>query len=193
MKRVALLGFIIAATSLQGCISLPVLAVAGAGATGVMMAQDRRTSGVYIEDEAIENKAVSSINKALPAQTTHINVTSFNRNVLLTGEVATQADRIAAAQLAADVDNVRTVFNDLVVSPVTTFSSRSSDSLITSDVKLGFTQMKDFKADYVKVVTENGTVFMMGLVTRDEARIAAEIASTTNNVRRVVKRFEYMN
>lgn len=194
MKRVLLSGLVIvAASSLQGCISLPVLAAAGVGGAGVMMAQDRRTSGVYVEDEAIENKTVASISQQLPKKTTHINVTSFNRSVLLTGEVANNADRVEAARLASLIDNVVKVSNELVVSPVTSLGSRSNDTLITSDVKLGLAQVKNLRSDYVKVVTENGVVFLMGLVQHSEATVAAEVASTTNGVLRVVRLFEYID
>ncbi len=194
MKRALLSSLIIVAVShLQGCIPLPVLAIAGAGGAGVMMAQDRRTSGVYIEDEAIENKVIAAINQQLPKSTTHLNVTSFNRNVLLSGEVASYEDRAEAARLTALVTNVRNVQNELVVSPPTSLGTRSNDTLITSDVKMGLTRVKDFRADYVKVVTENGTVFLLGLVNRNEATIAADVASTTNGVRRVIKLFEYID
>lgn len=176
------------ATQLQGCF--PVVAV-GAGA-GVLMAQDRRTSGAYVEDEAIENKALSQISKPYGSNS-HVNVTSYNRIVLLSGEVPTPAVRTEIGKLVSAIDNVRSVNNELVVSGVSSLTSRSSDSLVTSDVKLRFMQDKRFQAEHIKVVTENGTVFLMGLVKRAEAEAATEIASTTGGVQRVVRLFEYLD
>lgn len=194
MKKLALAGLVfMAAGSLPGCISLPVLAVAGAGTTGVIMAQDRRTSGVFIEDEGIENNAISVINKQIPKNIVHINVTSFNRNVLVSGEALTHADRVEVARLVANVANVRNVYNEVVVAPLTTLSSRSNDTVISGDVKLGFAQTPNFSADHVKVVTEAGAVFLMGLVDHNEAAIATDVASRTNGVLRVVKLFEYID
>ncbi|MDD2774918.1 MAG: BON domain-containing protein [Gallionella sp.] len=194
MKKIVLAGLVVmAASSLQGCISLPVLALAGVGTTGVIMAQDRRTSGVFIEDEAIENKAISSIGKGIPNGAAHINVTSFNRNVLVSGEALTNADRAEVARLVGNVTNVRNVYNEVLVAPLSSTSSRSNDTMITGDVKMGFTQTQNFSADHVKVVTEAGTVFLMGLVDHNEASIATDIASRTNNVQRVVKLFEYID
>ena len=192
MKKLVL-AVIVAAGSLQGCISLPVIALAGAGTTGVMMAQDRRTSAVFIEDEGIENNAVNVINQQMPKNIVHINVTSFNRNVLISGEALTSADRIEVARLVANVANVRNVYNEVVVAQLTTVSSRSNDTVITGDVKMGFTQTPNFSADRVKVVTEAGTVFLMGLVSHNEASIATDVASRTNGVLRVVKLFEYID
>lgn len=194
MKKLVLAGWVVmAVSSLQGCISLPVLALAGAGATGVMIAQDRRTSGVFIEDEAIENKAMTSIGKGIPKDLVHINVTSFNRNVLISGEARNSADRAEVERLVRNVENVRNVYNEVAVAPLSTVSSRSNDSVITGDVKMGFAQAPNFRADHVKVVTEAGAVFLMGLVDHNEASIATDIASRTNGVVRVVKLFEYID
>lgn len=196
MKRALLAGLVVAVSTcgLQGCgIEVPILLAAGAGGAGVMMAQDRRASSAYLDDEAIENKSVAAINAAFKGNRTHVNVTSFNRNVLISGEASSAADRLEIARIVASIDNVRLVYNQLVVGLPTSLSSRSNDSMITADVKLGMTRVKDFHADYVKVVTENGTVFLMGLVQHNEATIAADVASTTNGVQRVVKLFEYID
>ena len=174
--------------ALQGCF--PVVA-AGVG-TGALMAADRRTTGSYIEDEGIEDKAVGQIS-AKYKSTTHVNVTSFNRHVLITGEVPNDAAKTDIAKIVSGLPNVKAVSNELVVSGTTGITSRSSDSIITGDVKLRFLNNKVFQADHVKVVTENGTVFLMGLVYRKEADAATEIASTTGGVRRVVKMFEYLD
>lgn len=174
--------------ALQGCF--PVVA-AGVG-TGALMASDRRTTGAYIEDEGIENKAVSQISTKYNS-TAHVNVTSFNRHVLITGEAPNDAAKTDIAKIVSSVPNVKAVSNELVVSGLTGITSRSSDSIITGDVKLRFLNNKVFQADHVKVLTENGTVFLMGLVYHKEAEAATEIASTTSGVQRVVKVFEYLD
>lgn len=174
--------------ALQGCF--PVVA-AGIG-TGVLMASDRRTTGAYIEDESIENKVISQIN-AKYKNSTHVNAISFNRHLLITGEVPNEKTKAEISQIVASVPNVKAVSNELVVSGTTGITSRSSDSIITGDVKLHFLNNNVFQPDHIKVITENGTVFLMGLVYRKEAEAAAEIASTTSGVQRVVKVFEYLD
>lgn len=174
--------------SLQGCF--PVI-VAGVGA-GAMMAADRRTTGTYIEDGSIELKAKNQINLKYQ-DTAHVNVTSFNRHVLVTGEVPNEESKADISRIVTGVVNVKAVSNELLVSGKTGLSSRSSDSLITADVNLRFINNKVFQPAHVKVITENGTVFLMGLVFHKEADTAAEIASTTSGVQRVVKVFEYLD
>lgn len=175
--------------SLQGCV-FPVIA-AGVG-TGALMAADRRTAGTYIEDEGIEDKATNQIGLKYK-DTVHVNVTSFNRHVLVTGEAPNEEAKVNIAKIIASVTNVKSVSNELVVSGNSSLSSRSNDSVITADVKLRFVGNKVFNADQVKVVTENSVVFLMGLVYHKEADAAAEIASTTRGVQRVVKVFEYLD
>ena len=176
--------------ALQGCF--PVVAT-GVG-TGALMAADRRTTGAYIEDETIEDKASSQISIKYK-NAVHINVTSFNRYALITGEVPKEETKTGVAQIVAGIPNVKAVSNELVVSGTTSLTSRSSDSIITADVKLRFLKNgeKKFNADHIKVITENGTVFLMGLVYHKEAEAATEIASTTGGVQRVVKVFEYLD
>ena len=188
MRIFSLLLLVLVSGSLQGCF--PVVA-AGVG-TGIMMAQDRRTSGTYIEDEAIEDKAAGIIGKQYK-NTVHVNVTSFNRNVLISGEVPSEAVKTEIGKLVSGVENVRNLNNELVVSGLSSLTSRGSDSLITSNVKLRFVNDKRFSADHVKVITENGTVFLMGIVKRAEADAATEVASTTGGVQHVVKLFEYLD
>ncbi len=188
MRIVSLLLLVLVSGALQGCF--PVAAV-GVGA-GVMMAQDRRTSGAYVEDEAIENKAAGIIDKQYK-NTVHVNVTSFNRNVLISGEVPSETVKTEIGKFVSGIENVRNVSNELVVSSPSSLTSRSSDSLITSDVKLRFMNDKRFNVNHVKVVTENGTVFLIGIVKRAEADAATEVASTTGGVQRVVKLFEYLD
>jgi osmotically-inducible protein OsmY len=188
MRIPSLLLLALLSASLQGCF--PVVA-AGVG-TGVMMAQDRRTSGAYVEDQAVEAKAFNLIGKQYK-EGVHINVTSFNRNVLISGEVQTEEIRQDVGRLVAGIENVRNVSNELIVSGPSSLTSRGSDSLVTSNVKLRFMQDKRFNAEHVKVVTENGTVFLMGIVKRAEADAATEVASTTGGAQRVVRLFEYLD
>lgn len=173
---------------LQGCF--PVIA-AGAGA-GVMMAQDRRTSGAYIEDEAIENKALDRIGKQF-GDKVHVNVTSYNRNVLLSGEVRDETSKAQVERIVANILNVRSIYNELTIGEQSSLASRSNDILITSNVKLRFVDDQRFGASNVKVVTEYGTVFLMGIVNHAEADAAAEVASGSKGVARVVKLFEYVD
>jgi len=187
MRIVSLLLIVFLSGSLQGCFPV----VAGGVGVGVMMAQDRRTSGAYVEDQAIEMKASDRIGKQY--KDVHVNVTSFNRNVLISGEVPSEAVKAEIGRLVAGVENVRNVSNELAVSGPSSLTSRSSDSLITSNVKLRFLDDKRFNASHVKVVTENGKVFLMGIVKRAEADAATEVASTTGGVQHVVKLFEYLD
>ena len=188
MRIVSLLLLVVVSGALQGCF--PVVA-AGVG-TGIMMAQDRRTTGAYIDDEAIEDKAAGLIDKQYK-NTVHVNITSFNRNVLVSGEVPSEAVKTEIGKLISGVENVRNLNNELVVSGLSSLTSRSSDSLVTSDIKLRFMRDKRFKADQVKVITENSTVFLMGIVKHAEADAATEVTSTTGGVQRVVKLFEYLD
>lgn len=188
MRIVSMLMLALLAGSLQGCF--PVVA-AGIG-TGVMMAQDRRTTGAYVEDESIETKAIDRIGKQYKTNV-HVNVTSFNRSVLISGEVPSEAVKAEIGKLVRGLENVRNVNNELVVSGPSSLTSRSSDSMVTSDVKFRYMKDKRFDADHVKVVTENGTVYLMGLVYRAEADAATEVASTTGGVQRVVRLFEYLD
>lgn len=180
---VAALG--LALLQLQGCVPL---VATGIGA-GALMAADRRSSAAYIEDQEIELRAGSRIGEAYPKDT-HVNVTSFNHDVLLTGEVPTAEAQQKITDIAQGVGNVRKVYNQTVVAPVSLFSSRSNDAYITTKVKARFLDAKRFQVNYVKVVTEDGVVYLMGLVTAQEAEDAAQLASTTSGVKKVVKMFQ---
>lgn len=175
------------ATQLTACIPL----VVGGAAAGGAMAADRRTSGIYIEDQNIELKASKKMETNL-GEYAHVNVTSFNRNVLLTGEVPDANAKVKAEALAKEITNVRAITNEIAVGPKSSIGSRSNDSFITSKVKGLFVTENKFQANYVKVVTENSVVYLMGLVTQAEADAAAEIARNTDGVTKVVKVFEYM-
>ena len=179
----------LAATSaLQGCIP----AVVGGTGVAVAMVSDRRSSGTYVEDEGIEWKSNKWINDRL-GDKVHVNSTSFNRKLLLTGEAFNEASRDEAGRLAAAVDNVREVVNELRVAPTSTFGARSNDSYLSSKVKARFVDQKEFHITHVKVVTEAGTVYLMGLVSRREGDAATEIARTTGGVQKVVRVFEYIS
>jgi len=164
--------------------------VGGAAATGAMAA-DRRTSGIYVEDENIELKAVKKMETNL-GEDAHVNVTSYNRNVLLTGEVPVAESRSKAESLVREVTNIRSITNEITVGSKSSIGSRSNDTYITSKIKAQFVTENKFPANYVKVVTENGVVYLLGIVTNKEADDAVEIARNTDGVAKVVKVFEYM-
>ncbi len=165
--------------------------VVGGAAAGGAMAADRRTSGIYVEDENIELKGVKKMETNL-GEEAHVNVISYNRNVLLTGEVPVAESKTKATSLIKEINNVREITNEVVVGPKSSIGSRSNDTLITSKVKTNFVTENKFSANHVKVVTENGVVYLLGIVTKAEGDAAAEIASSVNGVTKVVKVFEYM-
>jgi osmotically-inducible protein OsmY len=175
-------------TSTAACVP----AVVGGAAAGTSAAIDRRTTGIFVEDENIEIKAVRKMETNL-GEESHVNVTSFNQNVLLTGEVPDPERKAKAESLMKEVEQVRSVTNEIVVSPKTDLSTRANDTYLTSKVKTTFLTENKFQANYVKVVTENSVVYLMGLVTKEEADAAVAIASSTSGVEKVVKVFEYIN
>ena len=188
MKKVATVLLLAAvASAVQGCFPL---AVAGVGATA-LMASDRRTAGTYIEDEGIELKTLGAL-RDVNSRGSHVNATSFNRRVLLTGEVPTEELRKAAEEAVRALPNVREVTNELQVAGASSLAARGNDSLVTSNVKFRMLNNPRFTANHIKVLTEAGTVYLMGLVSQDEGDAAVEIARTTSGVNRVVKVFEYI-
>lgn len=174
--------------AVQGCI--PVI-VGGTG-MAVAMVSDRRSSGTYVEDEGIEWKAGKWISDRL-GDKVHVNATAFNRKLLLTGEAFNEESREEAGRLATSVENVREVINELRVAPTSSLGNRANDSYISSKVKARFVDQKDFHIQQVKVVTEAGTTYLMGLVTEREGSAATEIARTTKGVQKVVRVFEYIS
>lgn len=188
-RRTLLLGLGAAATLplLQGCFPL----VAGGVGAGAAMVADRRTSGAYVEDEGIEWRTSSALRDRL-GDAVHINVTSFNRNVLLTGEAPSEAHRAEAERVAGGIANVKGIVNEIQIAGTSSLTSRGNDSLITSKVKARFVDSAQFSANHIKVVTEAGTVFLLGIVTRREADAATEVARRTDGVRKVVRVFEYI-
>jgi len=177
------------AAALSGCVPLVVGAGVVAGAT---VATDRRSTGTQVDDEVIEDKTSLSLQEKFKGDTFHINITSYNGIVLLTGEVPTEQAKADIEQTVRSNPKVRAIQNELVVGPVTDLGSRSNDTLITSKVKARFVETNKFQINHVKVVTERGVVYLMGIVTRQEGDAAAQIASTTEGVQRVVKVFEYI-
>jgi osmotically-inducible protein OsmY len=183
---------LIVATILSSQLVACVPAVVGGAAAGGAVAADRRTAGFYVEDENIELKAVKYVETTL-GENTHINVTSYNRNVLLTGETPDEATKANAEAFVKSIENVRTITNEITVGPKTDLGSRSNDTYLTTKVKSKFVTENQFPANYVKVVTENSVVYLMGLVSKAEADAAVAIASNTDGVSKVVKVFEYIN
>lgn len=187
MKKPIILWLALAALAptLSGCFPL---AVVGVGA-GAMMVADRRISETYLADEAIEVRANNRINEYF-GSATHVNVTSFNRGVLLSGECLSHEDKARIEQIVTGVPNVRVVYNQLLIAQASSMGGRSNDAFVTSKVKGRFLDSKQFSANHVKVVTEWGTVFLLGLVTQQEADAAVEITRTTGGVLKVVRLFE---
>ncbi|MDR2092374.1 MAG: BON domain-containing protein [Azoarcus sp.] len=189
LRRALLSGaFVLASIGLlQGCFPL---VAAGIGAGAVMIA-DRRSTGTYVDDESIEWKIADLIRKNF-GTLNHINATSYNRNVLLTGEVQNESVRAEVQRLASSITSVRSVVNELVVGPASSLTDRGNDGSITLNVKARFLNNGQFTFNHIKVVTEAGVVFLLGLVTRTEAEQAAEVARTSRGVKKVVKVFEYI-
>lgn len=184
-----LAGATLAAALTTACVPL---VIGGGAVVGTMVAIDRRTAGTQVEDEGIELRAVSRVRDAL-GERVHVNVTSFNRQVLLTGEVPTAEDGQKVEQAVRGVENVRSVVNDLGVMPASSLSQRSNDTFITGKVRASLVDAKDLTASAFKVVTERNVVYLMGRVTQREAVRAAEIARGVNGVRKVVRVFELLS
>jgi len=176
------------AAALSGCAPL----MLGGAAMGTMVAVDRRTSGAQLEDEGIELRAARRLRDVM-GERTHITITSYNRQVLLTGEVPSEADKQTAEQLVSKVENVRTVVNDLAVMGNSSLTQRSSDALTTGKVKASLVDDKLLQAGAFKVLTERGTTYLMGLVTPQEAERATNLTRTVGGVQRVVRVFEMIS
>lgn len=183
LKLILCLAFI---SQLSACVPV----VVGGAAAGGAMVSDRRTSGIYVEDENIELKALKMIETDL-GSTAHVNVTSYNRNVLLTGEVPSAEVKAKAESMIKTITNVRGITNEIAVGEKSSISSRSNDAYLTTKIKTQFVTENKFSANYVKVITENNVVYLLGIVTKSEADAATEIASNTSGVHKVVKLFEY--
>lgn len=188
MKRFLILAALVASTAtLQGCF--PIAAV-GVGATALVV-DDRRSTGFYVEDENIEWKTRSILLDRF--KDTHVNVTSFNLGVLLTGEVLNEKMKADIGEAIRKVGSVKNVTNELTVGGKSSITARSNDAFITTNVKARFLGAKGFSSNHVKVVTEAGVVYLMGIVTKEEGDAATEVARTTSGVSRVIKVFEYVD
>jgi len=189
-RSISSLTILVALLGLQGCAAV---AVTGA-ATGVSAAYDRRTTGTIIEDEAIELKAVKGFfeDKEIRDQA-HLNVTSYNTRVLVSGEAPTEELRSRAIDIVRNIDKVSHVYNEVAIAAPSSLMTRSSDSVITSKVKTKLLASEQISGVNVKVVTENGVVFLMGIAPRAEADLATDIARQTGGVQKVVKLFEYLD
>jgi osmotically-inducible protein OsmY len=186
LRVTALLAALAAATTLSACAPL---LLGGAIVGGSMVAIDRRTSGTQIDDQTIELKGMNRINETIGGRGS-VSVTSYNRIVLLTGTVPSEADKATVERVVAGIENLRSVVNELAIGTPASFGNRSSDTLLTSKVKASFVDAKDLQVNAFKVVTERGVVYLMGRVTEREANRAAEIARGVSGVRKVVKVFE---
>ena len=176
------------AVSMQGCVLAVVGAAAGGGA---LVATDRRTLGAQTEDREIQVKAKTRLSENLPDEA-HINVTVFNRRVLLTGEVPSEQWKQKAEEQVRTINNVNSIVNELGVQGASSLSSRTNDSYLEIRVKARWSAKKDLRANYYKVVCERDTVYLMGLVTREEGTHGADVAATVPGVDQVVKVFQYI-
>jgi osmotically-inducible protein OsmY len=183
----AVFTFAVALSLLAGCV--PVL-IAGAAGGAAMVATDRRSAGAQVDDESIELKIATQASSEF-GERIHMNATSYNGIVLLTGEVPDQAALTSVGNLAKNTEKVRGVHNEMVVGPNSDFSARSNDTYITSKVKTRMLEANKFPPNVVKVVTERSVVYLMGIDSKEEGDAAAEIAATTAGVARVVKFFQY--
>lgn len=186
-SRAAALGL---AFALSGCAA-PLLLGGAAVGTG-FVATDRRSAGIQLEDEAVELRAMNRLHEAL-GDRVHINVTSYNLQVLVTGEVPNERDKALAQQIISRVENVKSIVNELGVMANSSLSQRASDSLSTGRIKASLVDSKELYANAFKVVTERGVSYMMGRVTQREANAATEMARTTPGVQKLVRLFEIIS
>ena len=188
-RYAVILGGILILAQLQGCVG-----VIAAGGAGAAMAADRRSAGTIVDDEAIELKTANAIFAQDDlGKKAHINITSYDYVVLLTGETPTGEMRARAVNIARHIDKVRKVYNQIVVAQPTTVKSRSTDSWITAQIKAKLLTNKEVSTANVKVVTEDRTVYLLGLVKHAEAKAATEVARHVDGVARVIVLFEYLD
>jgi osmotically-inducible protein OsmY len=180
---------VLAASALAASLSACAPLVLGGAAVGTMIAVDRRTSGAQLEDEGIELRGAARIREAM-GDRAHVSINSYNRLVLLTGEVPNERDKQAAEQIVSRVENVRSIVNELAVMGNSSLAQRSSDALVTAKVKASLVDDKELHAGAFRVVTERGTTYLMGRVTQREAERATNIARSVGGVQRVVRVFE---
>ena len=177
---------------LSACVPLIPLMIGGAAIGGGLIATDRRTSGTQLEDEGIELRGNSRVREVL-GDRAHVNLNSYNRQVLLTGEVPSAQDKQLVEQTVAKVENVKSIVNELGVLGNSTLANRSSDSLVTGKVKAALVDAKDLYANAFKVVTERGTTYLLGRVSQREGERATEIARAVVGVQRLVRVLEIIS
>ena len=187
-----LLGSVLLSVCLGAALSACAPMMMGGAVMGTLIATDRRTSGMQVEDEGIELKGASRIRESL-GERGHVNVSSYNRQVLLTGEVPSAQDKQAVEQILSKVENVRSVVNELGVQENTSLSQRSSDALVTGKVKASMVDAQDLFANSFKVVTERGTTYLMGRVTQREANRATDLVRSIEGVKKVVRVVEIIS
>ncbi len=189
-RRLALmsLSLVASATLLSACAPL---LMGGAAATTVMVATDRRSSGAQLDDQGIELRAASNIRDALGSRV-RVSVTSFNRRALITGEAASERDKALVGEAVRQTPNVQAVYNEVGIANSPSLKERTEDSLLTGKVKAGLVAAKDIPANSIKVVTERGTVYLMGMLSQSEAERATSVARTTAGVQRVVRLIEIL-
>jgi len=188
-RTATVVGALVATTALSGCAAL---LVGGAVVGGSLIATDRRSSGTQLDDRSIELKSSTRVREVL-GDRGHVNVTSYNRMVLLSGEVPTEENKAALEQTVAKIDNVRSVFNELSVQTASSLSNRSNDALVTSKVKATLVDAGDISANAFKIVTERGTVYLMGRVTEREAERASDLTRSISGVQKVVRVLEVIS
>lgn len=186
LRAAALAAALAGSYLLAGCAPL---LVGGAVLGGTLMVTDRRTSGAQIEDQAIELKAMNRIREAI-GDRGRVSTTSYNRTVLITGEVQSEADKAVVEQAVQRVENVKGIVNELQVMGASSLTSRSNDAILSSKVKATFVDAKDLSANAFKVVSERGTVYLMGRVTEREATRATDLARSVGGVNKVVRLFD---
>ena len=188
-RRLVAAALLASSTLLTGCAPL---LIGGAAVGGMMVYSDRRTSGTQLEDQSIEMKAANRA-RDIVGDRGHVNATSYNRVVLITGEVPTEAERAAVEKSIVQVENVKSTVNELAVMGPTSMTGRSNDTVLSSKVKATFVDAKDLQSNAFKVVTERGTVYLMGRVTEREGDRATELARSVAGVQRVVRVFEFLS
>lgn len=190
LRTPAVLAALVGALLAGGCAAP--LVVGGAMVGTALSVTDRRTTGAQLEDQAIELKTISRVREAV-ADRGHVNTTSYNRSVLITGEVPSEADRQAVEQAIARIENVRSTVNELALAGNSSLGSRTNDGVLTSKVKATFIDAKDLQSNAIKVTTERGTAYLMGIVTEREAARATELARSVGGVTKVVRVFEVIS
>ncbi|MGA7948720.1 MAG: BON domain-containing protein [Thiobacillaceae bacterium] len=190
MRGILYLTLIAALTpALNGCVAV----VAGGAATGILIADDRRKAGVYLEDQEIEFHGMNRMHELFPQASVSVSITSYNHNVLLTGQAPDEPTRAKVEETIKAIPKVHTVYDEITISGVPSLTSEANDSAITTKIKARLLDGKGVNFNHVKVVTEAGVVYLMGLLTHAEADEAAHVAASTGGAVRVVKVVEYID